>query len=784
MNSEIRSKGPELVNNGYSVCAIAKGRKGPMYINWQDRELTAQECEDWANGEDGVGIKCGIGENPICALDVDAEGDEDLANTMRDAITDLMGPELLIRIGKAPKFLVMYRAEQAGWLKRTSSVFEKNGRRVRLEALGKGQQFVAYHTHPETHKPYEWEHEVLGLSPLDVKASELPIIDERTVLLLIQRFEEEAVRLGYVRTQAPIRNGLTDEDLEALLMPPTEPVPGITIEEARKKIKEIGFDLGPGTNDTWVKLGMAIHHQFKGSLSGLALWDELSREFPEAYKEGETEKRWRSFHSNRPGSVTFRWVLSEWRKKVDPLTSELSVSGVVRRVLNARGDTIRYSANEANWFVYDERYGCWSKDSGARVQQLAAYVFEHELDAEADKLPEDHALGKAVRAYAFKQRVRLDSAVKSVTSALKSCESIQCRQSGFDTDSSIFCVGNGHLDLESGMLLPASSDRFCLRHSTVRYDPDATCPTWEKTVNQWLGGNDVMVKFVQRLWGSALSGNPREDKFVLLRGCGANGKSTFNNILRKVFGSYTEDVTEDTLFGRSGLGSAGRARADVVKLIGARLVVCSETDELSQLREADVKRMSGRDVIVARTPYAVDEIAFMPTWLLCVATNHLPEIKGDDDGIWRRVLDVEFPLNFERDPRFPKDIHLTEKLEKELPGILNWLLKGYQQYLAEGLQIPQFLLEKTKEYRNELDTVLCWLETYCEPSEGDCISLSDCYTSFVHMLKSRGESSIMTQTAFTRRLVKKVPTNGIRKQKGFRHLIDYRLKTADDFDDA
>ena len=160
--SNIRELGPRVVANGYQVCHIAKGYKVPMYKAWPSRPMTAQECEDCANGEDGVGIMCGKGEIPICGLDFDIDGDVELARVMRAFMEEVFGLLVAYRVGKAPKFLVMVRAQEPGWRKIKTAMYRKGDQTAQLEVLGAGQQFVAYHTHPDTGRPYEWPGEDFG----------------------------------------------------------------------------------------------------------------------------------------------------------------------------------------------------------------------------------------------------------------------------------------------------------------------------------------------------------------------------------------------------------------------------------------------------------------------------------------------------------------------------------------------------------------------------------------------------------------------------------------------
>lgn len=63
------------------------------------------------------------------------------------------------------------------------------------------------------------------------------------------------------------------------------------------------------------------------------------------------------------------------------------------------------------------------------------------------------------------------------------------------------------------------------------------------------------------------------------------------------------------------------------------------------------------------------------------ATNHLPRFHGTDAGIWRRIRLVPFT---QRIPEEKQDMLLPQKLEAELPGILNWALDGLSRWLRNS----------------------------------------------------------------------------------------------------
>jgi len=77
-----------------------------------------------------------------------------------------------------------------------------------------------------------------------------------------------------------------------------------------------------------------------------------------------------------------------------------------------------------------------------------------------------------------------------------------------------------------------------------------------------------------------------------------------------------------------------------------------------------------------------------------------------------------------------EDQRLTERLILELPGILNWAIAGYEAYRAGGLQPPQAVLDATKGYREEMDTLAGFLADKCLVGPGASATTADIYRAY------------------------------------------------------
>jgi putative DNA primase/helicase len=108
----------------------------------------------------------------------------------------------------------------------------------------------------------------------------------------------------------------------------------------------------------------------------------------------------------------------------------------------------------------------------------------------------------------------------------------------------------------------------------------------------------------------------------------------------------------------------------------------------------------------------LDFFTYTPRFKVWISGNHKPEIRGGDDGIWRRLKLVPFTAKLGADQRI---LGYDEILKRELPGILNWALVG----LADWVKLGQLggvaaVDAATAEYREEEDHVGQWLDECCD----------------------------------------------------------------------
>ena len=365
------------------------------------------------------------------------------------------------------------------------------------------------------------------------------------------------------------------------------------------------------------------------------------------------------------------------------------------RFLRLHRDRVRYVMAWRSWLVWDGTV--WQRDPDAvLVLELAKDVSRHlYLEIAADPSAATKDLISWAKACAGVGKIR------AMEVLARGMDGVIIDHEDLDADPWAFGVANGWIDLREGSHHPPDPAKLMAMASPVAFDAYATAPRWDKALEEWLP-DPAVRRYFQRLCGEAIVGTVRDHILVLLHGDGGNGKGTAIDTLAKVLGPYFIVPHKSLLtLTRSDTHSTEKAA-----LFRKRLAVAAETEGSVRLAEASVKELTGGDRLGAHRLYE-NPWWFDPTHTLWMQTNHLPEIAGTDEGIWRRVRVMDWPEHFTGDR---EDAALREKLADELPGILNWIIEGAIAWQAEGLAEPTAITEASTAYRQEQDQLSQFLE--------------------------------------------------------------------------
>lgn len=442
----------------------------------------------------------------------------------------------------------------------------------------------------------------------------------------------------------------------------------------------------------------------------------------------------------------------------------LTDMGNARRFIYQYEDKVRaIMTNRRPWMLWDDQR--WTPDLTGEVDRMAKQTVKR-IYAEAGEASDEEERD-AILKHASKSesapRLRAMLEVASTEPELSTTTQM------LDGNPWLFNVQNGTIDLRTGKLKPHNRNDLITKLAPVDYDPDAKAPLWEKFLDEIMQGDSEMVDFLQRAVGYSLTGDTREQCLFFCYGQGSNGKSTFLETLRALFGEYARQSDFSTFLSSRGEGP----RNDLARMHGARLVTASEADTERGFDARIIKLLTGDDTIVARKLY--EELTeFRPQHKMFLAANHKPIVKEQTEGFWRRIRLIPFMAVFTKDKR---DKRLAKKLVKELPGILNWALEGCLVWRKEGLLLPKSVTKATHSYREENDILGDFIANSCVKDPEAWVSSPELYRTFTDWwTDTRGPRSQPISMGWFSRLLSERPEFKAYRKKHLRGWKGLALK--------
>ena len=256
----------------------------------------------------------------------------------------------------------------------------------------------------------------------------------------------------------------------------------------------------------------------------------------------------------------------------------------------------------------------WSRDKTGHVERCAKQIIE-DMFVRAEQL-KNKKLAQALKKHA--KRCEANARIKAMIGLAKTESSLVATPEQFDRDQWLFNCSNGTLNLRTGYLRKHRSRDFLTRLSPVEYDASAECPRWLSFLDRIMKGDEELIEFLQRAIGYSLTGDTGAQCFFILFGAGANGKTTFLEVIRRLFGDYGRQTPSDTLM----LKRPGAIPNDLARLRGVRFVTATETEANRHLGEEQVKQLTGSDIVVARFLHR-EFFEYRPAFKIFLATNHL-----------------------------------------------------------------------------------------------------------------------------------------------------------------
>jgi putative DNA primase/helicase len=418
---------------------------------------------------------------------------------------------------------------------------------------------------------------------------------------------------------------------------------------------------------------------------------------------------------------------------------DLSDLGNAARFEYRHGDEFLYT-QAVGWLAY--KNGLWTEDKTAKADQAMVHAIG--LIAEEASLADDEEAQEKIRKFA--QSSKSNAKINAALQRASKLESIAKDYAEFDRFENFFHCSNGEFDLETGTLVPHSPDFLATKGSKVKYDPSAACPGFERYLHEAMGGNESLIAYLRRCAGYTLTVSTGEAAMFILTGPSGTGKTTFLSILTGVLGTYAKRAQRGTFMLKR--GDEGQP-FDYAGLEGCRAFIASETEEGKTLSVAKVKEITGNEASITACRKFRDSYEFKPKCKVWLACNDFPKAPAGDEALWDRLKPVPFNVKFRDTQSEIKD--LAEKLvQEEGSGILNWMLRGLEEYMEIGLAVPEEAKQKAQELRDEQDFLGRFLDerTARTDANGEMVMVSRLYDTFKVHADATGEGRGWTRTKF------------------------------------
>jgi putative DNA primase/helicase len=437
-------------------------------------------------------------------------------------------------------------------------------------------------------------------------------------------------------------------------------------------------------------------------------------------------------------------ALLAWDEERYSLT-DLGGARYLRDYVESIGSGVRYS-EETGFYLLDA--GVWRPDGkqGIRThaQSVADLLRDLARTASAEGAREgalDSDKKRAARLNGYAKHAQTSRGLDAMLRELQAVRGVPASIDEFDTHADLLACRNGVVNLRTGTLLPHDANLLLTRRVEIDYDPDATAPRWEAFLQEIFPNHPDLPAFMRRLVGYGITGHTVEQSFAVFWGTGANGKSVLTDTLTECFREHSVTTPFSTFEERQ----SGGIPNDLAALKGARLVFAAEGEQGRPMAEAVLKRVTGRDLISARFMRR-EFFEFRPTFLLMLATNYRPAMRGQDEGLWRRVKLIPFERYFKPEER---DHRLGDRLLDEKAGILAWAVRGAREWYASGLGDPDVVKTGTKEYRETSDALAGFMPgTYVLDEKAGRVKGSALFTDYLEWAQ---EENLPSRERWTRR---------------------------------
>ncbi len=318
---------------------------------------------------------------------------------------------------------------------------------------------------------------------------------------------------------------------------------------------------------------------------------------------------------------------------------------------------------------------------------------------------------------------------------------------GTSYDGLLVSCANGLLDVGRRELLPHTPLFFNATSVPFSFDPDALeATTWLQFLDDLWGDDDESIGALQEWFGYVISGRLDLQKILLLIGPTRAGKGVIARLLGALVGAgNVAGPTLSSLNGDFGLAP----------LLGKTLAVVSDARLNGRGTHTVVERLlsiSGEDTLTVNRKYREQWTGRLPTRLM-LCSNELPQLGDASAAIAGRFV----PLMLTQSWLGNEDHELEQRLQAELPSILNWALDGLQRLAGQGrFTRPPGADEAMVALQDLASPVAAFVRDRCRRDKNAETPVDVVYASFKNWADDNGHKAPTKQT-FGRDLRATVP---------------------------
>ena len=283
---------------------------------------------------------------------------------------------------------------------------------------------------------------------------------------------------------------------------------------------------------------------------------------------------------------------------------------------------------------------------------------------------------------------------------------------------------NGVYNLETDKLENFNPYIYAINKLPVVYDPTAKCPEIEKFISEIAQPDDIIK--LEELIGYCLYKSYKIARVIILEGKGANGKTTYLNMINAFLGYENVAHVSVQQILEGGFKTA--------EMYGKLANLCGDLPKKPLKDTAMIKMLTGEDRSVVEQKYR-DPFDYYNYAKQVYATNEVPITWDDTVAFHRRFLIIQF-LNIFKEGEEGTDINVIDKITtpEELSGLFNLAIIKLKELLDRGKFDNEPSTEEKREiYIKKSNPIQYFAEWFVEKELNVWISKDDLYNGYISL---------------------------------------------------